>query len=207
MEKFKNINFRGVDLKVGNEGTIFRLKDGKKLIPHSTHDGYEKVTLGARGVTVHILVATAHVKKPKSEEKLEVNHKDFNRLNNHYTNLEWLTHAENVKYSAKNGRYKARYGSDNYNYGNRKLSNFYKENPEISKVKNGRPGLRNGRCVAVNLYKDGEFIKRFDYKKECAEYLMNTFEDAVQLNSILSGMVRSISKNKPYRGYTFENLK
>lgn len=30
-----------------------------------------------------------------------MNHKDFNRQNNNVNNLEWVTHADNVKYSVK----------------------------------------------------------------------------------------------------------
>lgn len=37
--------------------------------------------------------------------KLRSNHKDFNRLNNDYSNLEWITHKENVAYSVNYGNY------------------------------------------------------------------------------------------------------
>lgn len=35
-------------------------------------------------------------------EGAEVNHKDFNRKNNNYDNLEWVTHKENIRYSVNN---------------------------------------------------------------------------------------------------------
>jgi hypothetical protein len=69
------------------------------------HYGYSVVRLdlsdgkkGGATVTVHPLVATTFVGSRPSEEH-EVNHKDCNRANNDARNLEWLTHADNVRYS------------------------------------------------------------------------------------------------------------
>lgn len=44
----------------------------------------------------HILVGEAFVNKPQSDEKLEIDHIDGNPLNNHYTNLRWVTHYKNM---------------------------------------------------------------------------------------------------------------
>lgn len=33
-------------------------------------------------------------------KKKEVNHKDMDRLNNHWSNLEWCTHRENMQHGA-----------------------------------------------------------------------------------------------------------
>lgn len=43
---------------------------------------------------VHTLVAKAFIPNPR--QKLQTNHKDFNRANNHITNLEWCTRSENA---------------------------------------------------------------------------------------------------------------
>ena len=53
---------------------------------------------------VHQLVADTFIPKPKSFfHKYEVNHKDGNKHNNHYTNLEWVTRSENTLHALMNG--------------------------------------------------------------------------------------------------------
>jgi len=47
----------------------------------------------------HVLLATTFIAKHKSDEPLEVNHKDFNSLNNHVKNLEWGTRRENLQHA------------------------------------------------------------------------------------------------------------
>lgn len=49
------------------------------------------------------LVAQAFI--PNPENKKEVNHIDFNAENNHVSNLEWVTHKENMQHSLKGGRF------------------------------------------------------------------------------------------------------
>jgi hypothetical protein len=55
--------------------------------------------------TVHSLVAEAFVPKPKWGRKLEVNHKDGDKENNHYSNLEWLSHKANMEAGWKSGAF------------------------------------------------------------------------------------------------------
>lgn len=73
-------------------------------------DGYEEITLGAceqgrTSVKVHRLVATMFVPNSDPLHNTDVNHKDFNRQNNNYYNLEWVSHRDNVHYSRDNGRH------------------------------------------------------------------------------------------------------
>jgi len=62
-----------------------------------TNSGYVK----AGRFLVHRLVAEAYTEKPEGWEDTTawtVNHKDGNKKNNHYTNLEWLPHRKNIEH-------------------------------------------------------------------------------------------------------------
>jgi len=48
---------------------------------------------------VHYLVAKHFIKNNNPELKTEVNHKDKNRTNNHISNLEWVSTAENLQHA------------------------------------------------------------------------------------------------------------
>lgn len=67
--------------------------------------GYCRVSLnngnGKISKRVHRLVAEAFI--PNPENKLEVNHKDGNKLNNCVSNLEWCTNKENIEHSIRTG--------------------------------------------------------------------------------------------------------
>nr|QBK85255.1 MAG: HNH endonuclease [Iridovirus LCIVAC01] len=64
-------------------------------------NGYYRIGLsndnGRRKHRVHILVAQHFCDNP--DNKPIVNHIDGNKLNNHYTNLEWVTYSENSKHA------------------------------------------------------------------------------------------------------------
>jgi hypothetical protein len=68
--------------------------------------GHRKVRLykddKAKDFYLHRLVAIAFIDNP--DNKPYINHIDSNPDNNHYTNLEWVTHKENVNHARINGR-------------------------------------------------------------------------------------------------------
>lgn len=67
--------------------------------------GYREVSLRKPGIVkkvrVHTLVAEHFIYKPSSSEC--VNHKDGNKENNHWSNLEWLTRRDNCKHALETG--------------------------------------------------------------------------------------------------------
>ncbi|MAO65071.1 MAG: hypothetical protein CL666_08725 [Balneola sp.] len=73
-----------------------------KILKGSVGPHYRGVAFG-RGnyFTVHTLVAKHFI--PNPDNKPEVNHKDGNKLNNFYKNLEWATHQENMLHASQTG--------------------------------------------------------------------------------------------------------
>lgn len=84
------------------DGTILKLPSGKVMKHQIDRSGYHRVWLttdiGRKSYSVHRLVAQKYVYN--TEDKPEVNHIDGDKGNNHYKNLEWVTHAENMAHAA-----------------------------------------------------------------------------------------------------------
>lgn len=74
----------------------------KQLKPYLDACGYPRISTGGRSHGVHRLVAEAFLGPCPSG--FEVAHKDHNRANAAASNLEYLTHADNVRASAEAGR-------------------------------------------------------------------------------------------------------
>lgn len=93
-------------------GQIYDWRSGDQLPQHlSSKSHYKSVTVkpigSDRSVTtyVHRLVAMAYVPNTtdKSFDDLQVNHIDGNKLNNSPNNLEWVTHADNIRHAYRTG--------------------------------------------------------------------------------------------------------
>jgi len=85
--------------RIDEDGAIFSYRKNKYLKPIFNTAGYLFVAIVTdddpyRMIAVHRLVATKYVGECPPE--LETSHKDGNKMNNHYTNLEYLTHAKNI---------------------------------------------------------------------------------------------------------------
>ncbi len=70
--------------------------------------GYHLVCIDQRYKPVHRFVAEMFCENP--ENKLEVNHIDGIKTNNHYSNLEWVTHKENMAHATRTGLWKPHVG-------------------------------------------------------------------------------------------------
>lgn len=91
---------------VSNQGRL-RTKLGKISKGKPNNYGYVRPTLLTKGgkvkrIYLHRLVGLAFVEG--FEEGLVVNHLDEVKTNNHYSNLEWTTPAENANHGTRNKR-------------------------------------------------------------------------------------------------------
>lgn len=86
------------DYQISNYGRVMSFKRSNPTILKITAAPYCSVILCKKGTIkthrVHRMVAKYFIKNSKN--KSEVNHKDGNKLNNHYKNLEWVTPLENA---------------------------------------------------------------------------------------------------------------
>lgn len=113
---------------INSDGTIMNITTGRYLKPEITTNGYARATLSAFGITkrymVHRLVADLYV-EGRTTERNVVNHKDCNPLNNKSTNLEWVTHQENVDHAVLHNRYRVGEKHGNSVYTNETIRAIY----------------------------------------------------------------------------------
>ena len=102
MEKWKTI-LENDNYEISDNGN-FRNKKGRVLKLNTNSRGYLYCNISTKGkvtkVKIHILVAKCFVDNIQNKET--VNHIDGDKLNNHYSNLEWLTRKENIQHYFKN---------------------------------------------------------------------------------------------------------
>ena len=123
MEVFKTLEIEGLEnYQISNKGRVVSNagREPKFLKPQTDAIGYKHVRLypiehqygtypNGRGKKpklekVHRLVALHFLQVPTDEyETWTVNHKDGDKTNNNVDNLEWITHAQNIKHSWDTG--------------------------------------------------------------------------------------------------------
>ena len=89
---------KSLDRKIvyGEGNGQYHTKKSQILKP-TLSGGYETVSLSGKTFTIHSLVAKHFVKG--YQEGFVVNHIDYNKTNNFYKNLEWITQKDNIKHN------------------------------------------------------------------------------------------------------------
>lgn len=95
------------DYYVTDDGRIWSARTQKFLTPQYDKNGYVKVQMRSTDncshrYSVHRLVLE-NFKPVEGMEKLQVNHKDGDKTNNHLSNLEWTTCKENIQHAIQKG--------------------------------------------------------------------------------------------------------
>ena len=131
MEKWKNVigyensylissygRIKSLDrLVVGKNNGKYFFK-GKILKAGIDSDGYLHFGLSknSKGKTLkaHRLVAIHFIENDNLKEKKQINHKDGNKKNNYYKNLEWCDGFHNIKHAYNNNLIKSKKGENHY---------------------------------------------------------------------------------------------
>lgn len=103
---------------VSDTGLVFSRYTERYLKATLCEKGYPRVLLYSgpevkKGFNVHQLVAMMFVNNPEPLVFDQVNHKDCNKENNHYTNLEWVDQSYNLQHAFANGMRRTYEGSEN----------------------------------------------------------------------------------------------
>ena len=155
------------EYEISNFGQVKSLKTNIILHQYKYRGGYLEVHLSQHSKKfhkkIHRLVAEAFIPNPNNY--LEVNHKDENKENNRFDNLEWCTHQYNNTYNGKHikGGSKTRKPVSQFDLD----SNFIKEyvsQTEASK----QTGITQGtisNCALGHQKQAGGYIWRFVNKE------------------------------------------
>lgn len=190
MEIWKTIEGYEGRYEVSNAGKVRSLnyhRRGiiKELKTSVDRYGYSCITLPMGGnrnkhFTVHRLVAAAFLENPES--KAEVNHKDGNKLNNHVSNLEWVTMQENQRHAWENGM---------------------KEGSRVTSSERGKSAATLERLSACNDKRRKRIVA---YNMETgAETTYETQREAARAIGGDQGNIQRVLKGraKQHKGYTF----
>jgi hypothetical protein len=133
--------FRDTNYYVNEYGDVFH--NGKQLKPImnrrynkgvAVKDKYYYISIWREGIrksySIHRLVAELYVPNPNNLP--EIDHKDNNRFNNHYTNLEWVSGEENRDRARETGVSGHKLTDDDVRY---IRENYKKKSKDFSGVK------------------------------------------------------------------------
>lgn len=96
-EEYKQIELEP-NYEVSNFGNVRNIETKDIKNTHFDKNGYKIVSLNGTKYKVHRLVAIYFVKNDNIKNNTIINHKDENKTNNVFTNLEWCTNKYNTNY-------------------------------------------------------------------------------------------------------------
>lgn len=161
MEIWKDIPEYEGYYQISNYGNIKNVKTNRLLIGDINNAGYRRIVLykpKTKRFFIHRLVALNFC--DGYSENLVVNHKDGNKLNNNYLNLEWVTRSENDLHAEKLGLRKNHYIPKKPKY---MIRTFDLLSNETIKIYNSREEFCNdnefAKSSVQNMLTRGYFVK------------------------------------------------
>lgn len=146
--------------EISNLGRIRNINRNIIMRPFFGHGGYLQVKIRSHGKRTHIKIHRAVAENfVDGDHNLTVNHKDLNKQNNRWDNLEFITMQKNKEHAAINGAIKHYFSEDDL----KKI---------IQLRKDGLTYQRIGEIVGCSKYTIKDFMRRQTYKQ--FQYLLDT---------------------------------
>lgn len=177
-----------LNYNVYEDGRVYSFYINKFLKGDITKHGYIQYTLydnkKSFKIKAHRLVGMLFLKCPKNYKNMVINHIDGDKLNNHYSNLEWTTVLENNIHARKTGL-------NNISKSNRKRW----ENKEwaCKVAKNISTSLLNLEC---NKGKNNGRFKYEIYDKDGNEYSRKNLSKLINKSqSYTDSLIKKLANN------------
>lgn len=186
MKSQKYLNY-----EVYEDGTVYSYYINSFLSGEITKHGYLQYTLTDNNgsqfrIKAHRLVGMLFLNCPSNYEDLVINHKDGNKLNNRYSNLEWVTVRENNIHAIVNGLNKISESNTN-RWKNESWANNTRRNMSISALSSGcNKGSNNGRFRYIIYDKYG-----YGYNRKELSSCLNISQ------SYTDSLIKKIADGKP----------
>lgn len=159
--EWRNVAIKGYEhlYKISEKGDVYSLKV-KRILKGSmngTFYRYKMYHIGLRWRFAHRLVYEAFI-GPIPQGK-EINHRDMNKMNNHYTNLEAVTRQENV-WHARNNKY------------------WRSDRKGFTHSQETKDKMAQAKFKPINIYSDNKIVRSCKSIEEAA-LVLNTYRKRV----------------------------
>lgn len=158
--ELRNINIEGLDkYQITPDGMVYNTKTKRWIKPYITEHKYYSYALTSyitnkrKNYLAHRLVAYTYIGNPEFNN-LEVDHIDEDKANNHFSNLQWITHSENIHKSFKLG----------------KRTGYWKNKTRPSPAIGTIQKMANAKFKPMKIYRYGKYINTFESVQKTADY-------------------------------------
>lgn len=152
--------------EITSDGQVFSIRKNTYLKSRLSMDGYKRVCLCRDGIRreyrVSRIVAETFI--PNTENKLTVNHKDYNRQNDCVDNLEWSTNYENIHYSFDEKRYIIPEGYKAYTFTNVYNGKAFTIIGINNVAKQFHSSAKNFKAIITKYANTGNYVKQGIFK-------------------------------------------